>query len=188
MLTRSVLGVTIKLAFTHTALRSLCRGRLRAIAEPKNIPAGRITDTRCKVFQRPRPILSVRAGIVSSGPKRGRGWRRERTGNRCRHAYIDMSVQTRLMSSLCGKVQAADKGLRRLIPWLEADRRVLASLSNRFLKRDGRPLNMAPSNSITGLTGWKAPETATHGLRTRGMSELDTHSKAIGPGRCQYLT
>lgn len=74
VLTRSVLGVTMKLAFTYTALRSLRRGRLRAIAEPKNIPAGRITDTRCNVFQRPRSILSVRAGIVSSGPKRGRDW------------------------------------------------------------------------------------------------------------------
>lgn len=80
------------------------------------------------------------------------------------------------------------KGLRRLIwytsqnlDWMEADRRVPASLSNRFTKRDDKPVDMTSSNSITGLTGWKAPETATHGLPTTGVSELDTHNKAIGP-------
>lgn len=105
----------MKLAFTHTALRSFCRGRLRAIAAPKSVPAGRITDTCCKVFRRPPPILSVRPGIVSSGSKRGGGWRRGRPRNRCRHAYIDMSAQEKLMSYVCGKTQVADKGLRRLL-------------------------------------------------------------------------
>lgn len=64
---------------------------------------------------------------------------------------------------------------------MEADRRVLASLSNRFTKRDDKPVDMTSSNSITRLTGWKAPETATHDLPTTGVSELDTHNKAIGP-------